>query len=123
MNNPTSENKTLELFFTFKTKEGKQEQFEKIQKQLLAITTERDPGTLIFNVYKNSDGTLCMYERYVDEKAFVQHKEILGETLKAWFEVVEIQKFFVLGAISDEASKTFKAAGYEVFAPVNKMER
>ena len=123
MNNPTSENKTLELFFTFKTKKGKQEQLEKILKQLLAITTERDPGTLFFNVYKNSDGTWCMYERYVDEEAFARHKEIAGETLTAWFDAVEIQQFFVLGAISDEASKTFKAAGYEVFAPVSKLER
>ena len=123
MNNSTSENKTLELFFTFKTKEGKDEQLEKIMEQLLAVTTERDPGTLIFNVYKNSDGTWCMYERYVDDNAFARHKEIAGDTLKAWYEVVEIQQFFVLGAISDEASKKFKAAGYEVFAPVSKMER
>lgn len=123
MNNPTSGNKPLELFFTFKVKEGKQEQLEKIMEQLLAVTTERDPGTLIFNVYKNSDGTFCMYERYVDEEAFARHKEIAGDTLKAWYEVVEIQKFFVLGAVSEEGSKKFKAAGYEVFAPVSKMER
>jgi len=123
MNNPASENKTLELVFTFKVKEGKLEQFEKVLEQLLATTTERDPGTLIFNVYKNSDGTWCMYERYVDEEAFARHKEIAGQTLTAWFEVTEIQKFFVLGAISDEASKKFKAAGYEVFAPVSRLER
>ena len=123
MDNPTSESKTLELFFTFKVKEGKQEQLEKILEQLLAVTTERDPGTLIFNIYKNSDGTWCMYERYVDEAAFARHKEIAGDTLAAWYEVVEIQKFYVLGAISDEASKKFKAAGYEVFAPVSRMER
>jgi len=123
MNNPTSGNKLLELFFTFKVKEGKQEQLEKILEQLIATTVEHDPGTLIFNVYKNSDGTWCMYERYVDEEAFARHKEIAGQTLTAWFEVVEIQKFYVLGAISDEASKNFKTAGYEVFTPVSKMER
>jgi quinol monooxygenase YgiN len=124
MNNPTSGNKTLELFLTFSVKEGKQEQFEKVREELITNTAEQDPGALIFNTYKNSDGTTwCLYERYVDEAAFIRHKEILAQTLTTWFEVVEIKQFFAFGDISEEGSKNFKGSGYEVFSPVRKMER
>jgi quinol monooxygenase YgiN len=119
---PANAQSTLNLVLTYKVKEGMQEKYESAMKSLIAAS-QNDPGTLVFNLYKDSSGTYCLLERYASEAAFAKHKQLAASALTDWFAVTEIQKFIALGNLSEELSNKFKAAGYEVYATLNRIER
>ena len=48
----TMKNTTIDMVFRFKVKEGKEDRYEKVIKKQLAITATKDPGVLIYNIFK-----------------------------------------------------------------------
>ena len=61
---------------TLKVKEGKESEFERLQKELSELTHADEPGTLVYDVIKSraKPRTYVVYGRFKDEAAFQVHQ-------------------------------------------------
>src|SRR5580692_134940 len=61
---------------TLAIKAGKEEEFERLQKELSELTHAREPGTLVYDVVKSRSKprTYVVYGRFKDEAAFQVHQ-------------------------------------------------
>jgi quinol monooxygenase YgiN len=55
---------------------GKEQEFERLQKELSELTHAGEPGTLVYDVIKSRDKacTYVVYARFKDEAAFQAHQ-------------------------------------------------
>jgi quinol monooxygenase YgiN len=60
---------------TIKVKAGKEEEFERLQKELSALTHAHEPDTAVYDVIKSRSKprTYIVYGRFKDEAAFDAH--------------------------------------------------
>ena len=61
---------------TLVIKDGKELEFERLQKELSELTHAAEPGTLVYDVLKNrgKPRTYVVYGRFKDEAAFQTHQ-------------------------------------------------
>ncbi len=61
---------------TLAIKEGRETEFEALQKELSVLTHAGEPGTLVYDVIKSRDQprTYVVYARFADEAAFEEHQ-------------------------------------------------
>jgi quinol monooxygenase YgiN len=61
---------------TLGIKQGKEAEFERLQKELSELTHANEPGTLVYDVIKSRDQprTYVVYARFKDEAAFQAHQ-------------------------------------------------
>jgi quinol monooxygenase YgiN len=89
------------------------EQFTDIAKKIIA-EIESEVGTLAFQMYLDEQNSKCViYEQFADSDAWITHansnaaKVLLPELLKH----SNIERFEVLGDVSEEAKKTMDGLG------------
>ncbi len=61
---------------TLGIKQGREAEFERLQKELSELTHANEPGTLVYDVIKSRDQprTYVVYARFKDEAAFQAHQ-------------------------------------------------
>jgi quinol monooxygenase YgiN len=61
---------------TLVIKQGKESEFERLQKELSGLTHANEPGTLVYDVLKSrgSPRTYVVYGRFKDEASFQAHQ-------------------------------------------------
>jgi quinol monooxygenase YgiN len=61
---------------TLGIKQGRETEFERLQKELSELTHANEPGTLVYDVIKSRDQprTYVVYARFKDEAAFQAHQ-------------------------------------------------
>ena len=62
---------------TLVVKEGKEEEFEKLQTELSIFTHENEPDTLVYDVIRHCENprTYVVYGRFKDDAAFQYHQK------------------------------------------------
>jgi quinol monooxygenase YgiN len=114
---------TLDFIFTFQVKEGKESEFDALTSRQLAVTTEKDPGVLIYNIFKNGDGTYCQFERYKDSAALAAHLANTADLLAQWYGMTEITQMIVLGDIDDAVRKSLESIPHQHFGVFKFLDR
>jgi quinol monooxygenase YgiN len=67
----------MKVFFAvLKVKPGKEQDFERLQKELSQLTHEAEPDTYVYDVIRHADkpGIYAVYARFKDEAAFQLHQ-------------------------------------------------
>ena len=64
------------FFATLKVKPGKEQQFERLQRELSSLTHDSEPDTVVYDVIRSRDqpGRYAVYARFKDEAAFQHHQ-------------------------------------------------
>lgn len=64
------------FFASLRVKPGREEEFERLQRELSSLTHESEPDTLVYEVVRLRDrpGHYAVYARFKDEAAFQQHQ-------------------------------------------------
>src|SRR3979490_260423 len=67
---------TTTFIATLRIKDGREIEFERLQKELSELTHAGEPGTLVYDVIKSRDKprTYVVYGRFKDESAFQAHQ-------------------------------------------------
>ncbi len=96
---------------------GKLEEFKALQMECMAITRNKDTGTLQYDVFFNEDASECIvHERYRDSEALLEHLANLGETGSALFRVCSAEGE-VLGTPSAKLRKALEGGPVRIFTP------
>ena len=83
----------------------------------------KEPDTVEFNVYLNSEGTEAfVHERYRDSAAGMAHMENVASLMEAFLEVATITGE-VCGNPSPTLRKALEAAGVKVYTPLQSLSR
>lgn len=98
------ENKTVDNYFVFKVKEGKQERYQQVLAQQLAITKD-ESETLIYKIFRSESCLYYQHEQYTSEEACVAHMKNTKKQLQEWFQITEIIQLVVTGPLSKEFIK------------------
>lgn len=66
------------FYATLVVKQGKEQEFERLQTELSELTHEHEPDTLVYDVIKHREKprTYAVYARFKDEAAFEHHMGI-----------------------------------------------
>lgn len=64
------------FFATLRVKPGKEQVFEKLQRELSSLTHESEPGTIVYDVVRlrGQTGQYAVYARFKDQAAFEHHQ-------------------------------------------------
>lgn len=108
------ENTTVDNYFVFKIKEGKQERYNEIVEQQLAIT-RNEPDTLIYKIFKTDDGLHFQHEQYTDEAACILHMKNTEKQLTEWSQITEMVQLVITGPISKEFREANNAENYKPY--------
>jgi len=114
------EDKKVNMIFSFKVKNGKQERYEKVLTEQLQIT-KNESGTLSYEIFKNEDGIYFQNELYVNEAACMTHVQNTAVQLQEWMELTEIQQLIALGPLSDEFKTQYQLK--EHYLPYTKVNK
>jgi quinol monooxygenase YgiN len=65
------------FFATLRVKPGKEQEFERLQRELSRLTHESEPDTLVYDVVRRRDrpGEYAVYARFRDDAAFQLHQK------------------------------------------------
>jgi quinol monooxygenase YgiN len=89
------------------------EQFNDIATKIIA-EIESEVGTLAFQMYLDEQNSKCViYEQFTDSDAWITHGSTSAATvlLPELFKHSDIERFEVLGDVSDEAKKIMDGMG------------
>ncbi len=107
----------------FRFHEGKREEYLRLSDQATEIVRAKEPGTLGYDLYLNTDQSECMIiERYRDSQAAIAHAANLGHLFDAVLATVSVVHGELLGEPSEELRA--KLAGSDVpalFTPYRSM--
>jgi len=74
----------LQCVARLKIHDGKLDEFKRLAAKCAELVRTKDPGTLQYELYFNSDNTECLvFERYRDSQALLDHQKNLGDTMAA----------------------------------------
>jgi quinol monooxygenase YgiN len=108
--------------FELELRPGCRADFEALVPEMVASTLD-EAGARAYQVFGNDD-TVCVYERYADSDAAMNHMAIFGEKFGARFmELVSPGRFTVLGAPSQQLVDALTPIGAVVHAPVGGFAR
>lgn len=67
----------IAFFALLKVKAGKEQEFERLQRELSRLTHEAEPDTIVYDVVRHSKqpGMYAVYARFKDEAAFQYHQK------------------------------------------------
>lgn len=112
--------KTLIFIFSFIVKEENQARYEEVLAKQLEIT-KKEPGTLIYEIFKDENGVYCQHERYADEAACLKHVQNTSVQLQEWMQLTDVKQTIALGPISNTFKEQFALKEhYLPYAKVNK---
>lgn len=108
--------KKLQLSARMKIREGKLEGFKRQAAVCISQVKEKDPGTIQYDWFLNSDKTECeIREIYESSEALLAHRANLREALRTLFEQYATDHSVVLyGDPSPELMLTADKMGVEV---------
>jgi quinol monooxygenase YgiN len=90
-------NKKLQLSARMKIREGKLEGFKRQAAVCISCVKEKDPGTLQYDWFLNSDNTECeIREAYESSEALLAHRANLREPLRILFEQYATDHYVVI---------------------------
>lgn len=100
-------NSKIDLIFRFTVKKGQEALYEETLQKQLAITAEKDPGVISYEIFKNDDGSYCQHEHYENEEAILIHMKNTERELEVWSQITEITQIFALGNLSEAYLKQY----------------
>lgn len=100
------EQKIVDMIFKFEVPLENQDRYSEVLAEQLEIAS-KEPGTLIYEVFRTDDGSYCQHERYADEQACVIHCENTASQLSEWMELTNITQLIALGPLSQEFRNQF----------------
>lgn len=104
---------TNEFRYTLVLKIRDIEQFNDVATRIIA-EIESEAGTLVFQMYFDEQNGKCViYERFADSDAWIAHGKTHAATvlLPELFMHSDIERFEVLGDVSDEAKRIMDGMG------------
>jgi quinol monooxygenase YgiN len=108
--------------FELQLRPGRRAEFEELVPEMVASTKD-EAGARAYQVFGNDD-TVCVYERYADSDAAMNHMAIFGEKFGARFmDLVTPARFTVLGSPSQQLVDALTPIGAVVHAPVGGFAR
>jgi quinol monooxygenase YgiN len=108
--------------FELELRPGRRADFQELVPEMVASTRD-EAGARAYQVFENGD-TVCVYERYADSDAAMNHMAIFGEKFGARFmELVSPGRFTVLGSPSQQLVDALTPIGAVVHAPVGGFAR
>lgn len=110
----------LIFVFSFKVAPENETAYQKMLAQTFEITKD-EPGTLMYEVFKDENDIYCQHERYADEAACMQHVQNTHIQLQQWFELTEMQQIITLGNASDALKEQFQLK--EHYVPFKRVEQ
>lgn len=93
-------NKKVDFFFRFTVAAEKQARYEHVVAEQLEIS-KNEAGTLVYDIFRNSNGSYCQHEQYADEAALLTHTSNTATQLAEWMSLTELQQVIALGPLSD----------------------
>ena len=87
---------------------GKLETFKALARKISTLIQEKEPSTQIYQWYINGEGTKCIiHEVYSDSEAMLAHGRMkdFRNLLTQLIKIAPITKFYILGELTEEASK------------------
>jgi Antibiotic biosynthesis monooxygenase len=110
--------------FELELRPGCRADFATLVPEMVASTRD-EAGACAYQLFGNDDGdTVCVYERYADSEAAMNHMVLFGEKFGARFmELVTPVRFTVLGSPSPELVAALAPIGAMVHAPVGGFAR
>lgn len=103
--------KEIICIFSFKVKQENETAYQNMLDTVLE-KVQNEPGTLMYEIFKDKDGVYCQHERYANEAALWEHVQNTAPELQQWFEFTEIQQLIILGDISDKMIETYNVKEY-----------
>jgi len=88
----------------FKLHEGKLDEFKRLSAQAMEFVRTKDTGTLQYDTYFNDDRSECIFERYRDSEAAIEHAANLADLTEAILATVSVVQGELLGEPSSELS-------------------
>lgn len=101
----------LELSAHLKVRPGQLDGFTTLAAECIRLTRERDTGTLRYDWYLSSDGTICeVREAYTGPRALVEHRANVGAALQVLLEkYADDHEMAVYGDATDELQQLAEA--------------
>lgn len=102
----------------FAFRPGAVEQFKRLSARCVQIVQERDPGTLRYDIYLNTDQTeAVVIEKYADSDALIAHLANVGDQLMADIMATAHVSGEMLGEPSDDLRALLADTPVRLFAP------
>lgn len=91
----------LIITVNFKIKPAHRDEFRVAMLKNAATSLAVEPGCVTFDVCENHDGTIYLYERYVDDAAFDVHLKSLhfiefDKQVAPWVESKQVERFSLI---------------------------
>ena len=86
----------------FKLHEGKLDEFKRLSAQAVEFVRPKDAGTLQCDTYFNDNRSECIFERYRDSEAAIEHAANLADLTEAILATVSVVQGELLGEPSSE---------------------
>lgn len=106
----------------FKFHEGKVEDFKRLSAECMEIVRTKDPGTLQYDTFFNTDQTEAMViERFTNSEALIEHGKNMAPLMEAILETGSVNGE-LLGEPNAELRANLPDDGpVQLFAPFQKM--
>ena len=106
--------------FELELKPDRRSEFEALVPEMVASTREEE-GARAYQVFGAETGdTVCVYERYADSAAGLNHMAIFGEKFGSRFmDLVSPVRFTVLGSPNEELAGALGQIGAVVHPPMD----
>jgi quinol monooxygenase YgiN len=102
-------------------REGKLDEFKRLVAEVMEVVRTKDPGTIEYNVYLNTEGTEAfVHERYRDSAAGMAHSANISDLMARFLEVATITGE-VCGSPSPEVREALEAGGVKVYLPLQSL--
>jgi quinol monooxygenase YgiN len=94
-------------------KEGKLDELKELMDEMVAATSEEEPGALNYEWFISEDGgTLHLYEKYADSAAMVTHANAFVERwVRRFMGCVDVKRFTAYGNPDEAAQKAMAPFG------------
>ncbi len=111
----------VDLYFTYRVKDGQQARFEQYLELVPPVTEEREPYVLEYEIFQHADGSYLQHERYEDEAAMMRHLQVTAQGQAAWAQATELLQLMAVGDLSEQYWTSYggpRMAGYQRFREV-----
>jgi len=107
----------LQCVARLKIHSGKLGEFKRLVAKCAQLVRTKDPGTLQYELYFNSDNTECLvFERYRDSQALLDHYKNLGDTTAAILQTCS-GSGEICGTPSPELIERLQGSPVQVYKP------
>ncbi|MBS1253060.1 MAG: hypothetical protein MAG451_02105 [Anaerolineales bacterium] len=112
----------LQVSARLKIHEGKLDEFKQVAAECVSVVKEKDPGTLQYDWFLNSDQTECVVrETYESSEAVLAHMANLGDALGRLMELADLS-VEVFGAPSPQLMEAVAGVPTKVYSSLQGIE-